>query len=150
MFTTSRFAAGLPCAVFSTRRFFTVLCCLGHLLAARPLAHAAPLISEFVANNHPTLADKDDEYPGLADFASSLPVLALDTHGTGAINLSEPNRAVWFDLFAPAGGSGTFAATPLVSASATTQVRGASTALFPKKSYSFTLLDGSGRPDSRA
>ncbi len=128
--------ACFPRLAFPLPRFCFAVPCLGWFLALGPTTRGAPIDSS------------------LANFTSQLPVVVLDTQGTGPLNANDPARPVRFDLFAAAGEGaprpGTFAAGPLFSSAAAARVRGSSSAVFPKKSYSIQLLDDRGRPDPRA
>ncbi len=81
----------------------------------------------------------------LDTFASQLPLMVIDTHGSGPLvkdNLEHPG---WFYTWnRPATGNTTLTGTPSAASYLTTNVRGASSADFPKKSYTVRLQDTSG------
>jgi hypothetical protein len=82
--------------------------------------------------------------PGLASFASQLPLLVLDNHGLGQLEKDGIDHASWIYAFDTALGASSLAQGPGHALPATMTVRGNFTALFPKKSYSLTLFDDRG------
>lgn len=80
-------------------------------------------------------------------FTSQLPVLVIDSLGSGPLVKDGIDHNAWLYAFT-AGGTGTpvFGRTPDTRASLTTTVRGSTSAEFPKKSFTlkFTKADGSG------
>lgn len=78
-------------------------------------------------------------------FTTRLPLIVLDDHGLGALEKDDIDHSAWFYRLPPKEGSAGFATTPDFSGPITMSVRGTSSALFPKKSFKFTLLDNLGR-----
>lgn len=122
MQATDDHRARFPRRALSPLRLIVVMC------LARTVGHGAPVDAS------------------LAGFTSQLPVLVLDTLGAGALNAGDASQPVRMELFAPSAEPGMLTATPLVATAATARVRGASSALFPKKSYALHLLDERGSP----
>jgi hypothetical protein len=86
--------------------------------------------------------------PALSSFSSTLPVFVVDTLGSGALEKDNIDHVAWLLAFpARNNNAPTFAATPDLTSSATITVRGSTSAVFPKKSYSlkFTNAQGGGR-----
>lgn len=83
---------------------------------------------------------------GLAGFTSRLPVFVFDQHGYGGLNREDGTRFAWLYGFpARPNGEPTFAATTSFALPVSMAVRGASSAIFPKKSYNLDLSAGAGR-----
>lgn len=87
----------------------------------------------------------------LGTFSSSLPVLVIDSLGSGPLVKDNVDHDAWIYTF-PARNSGgpVFAGAPELVSEITTSVRGSSSADFPKKGYNFTLRDSSGARRSAA
>lgn len=82
---------------------------------------------------------------GLAAFSSKLPLLVLDTMGTGPLVKDGIDHPSWlFAYDAQPGGQPSFGNAPSFTSSLTTSVRGSSSAEFPKKSYTLSLTDDDG------
>ncbi|MBL9203028.1 MAG: CotH kinase family protein [Opitutaceae bacterium] len=82
---------------------------------------------------------------GLSTFSSRLPVLVIDSMGTGALAKDGVGHPSWLFSFAPkAPGSPSFGTNPSFVSTLTTSVRGSSSAEFPKKSYTLKLTENSG------
>lgn len=82
---------------------------------------------------------------GLATFTSRLPVLVLDSMGTGPLAKDGADHPSWLYSYpAQTGGSPTFGSAPSLITSLTSSVRGSSSADFPKKSYNLKLTDTAG------
>jgi hypothetical protein len=84
----------------------------------------------------------------VSNFSSPLPVLVIDSLGSGPLVKDGIDHRSWIYSFAPRGnGAPTFAAPSENASPLTTSVRGSSSAEFPKKSYTLKLtgLDGSGQ-----
>src|SRR5262245_51279091 len=78
----------------------------------------------------------------LATFSSRLPVLVLDTQGSGPLVKDGVDHASSLQVYAPAAtGNSTFARAAELTTTATISVRGSSSASFPKKAYTLTLRD---------
>ena len=85
----------------------------------------------------------------LDTFSSQLPLLVLDTHGTGLLAKDGIDRPAWIYAWdRPAAGDTTLTGAPTVASSLTTHVRGQSSADFPKKSYSLSLNDAAGNSNA--
>jgi hypothetical protein len=80
----------------------------------------------------------------LASFASQLPILVLDNHGLGQLEKDGIDHPAWIHVFDTAGADASLGHAPDLVLPATMTVRGNFTALFPKKSYSLTLLNDAG------
>ncbi|MBI4626978.1 MAG: CotH kinase family protein [Verrucomicrobia bacterium] len=79
-------------------------------------------------------------------FASRLPLLVIDTHGSGALEKDGVDRPAW--LYAwnrPAAGGTALTTTPTATSPLTTAVRGSSSAFFPKKGYNLRLTNSAGK-----
>jgi hypothetical protein len=83
----------------------------------------------------------------LDTFASQLPLLVLDTHGTGPLLLASGDKPSWvYSWNRPATGNTTLTATPAIANPGMINVRGSSSAEFPKKSYNLRPTDPAGEP----
>lgn len=81
----------------------------------------------------------------LDTFATQLPIVVVDTHGTGALVKDSVESAAWIYAWPkPAAGNTTFAAAPVNLTSGTAKVRGSSSANFLKKSYTIKANDTIG------
>jgi len=82
---------------------------------------------------------------GLAGFNTKHPVLVLEPHGLAGLNKEDGTRPGWFYAYAakPAGGQPFSAAPDFVSPSLL-EVRGSSSANFPKKSYNVDFVNDLG------
>lgn len=86
----------------------------------------------------------------LDTFASQLPLLVIDTHGTGSLVKDGIERPAWLYTWnRPATGNTTLGSDPTAISSIATNVRGSSSADFPKKSYAVSLNDGLDNSNSR-
>lgn len=106
--------------------------------AADNIARGAPATSHYVriASSGPARVDS---------FDSQLPVLVIDTHGTGGLVKDGIDHAAWIYAWSkPAAGNTQLASTPTVWTAGTASVRGASSSDFPKKSFSLAALDAQG------
>ena len=82
----------------------------------------------------------------LDTFASHLPLLVLDTHGSGPLVKDDGVRPGWIYTWPrPAAGGTALTAPPAAASSIEANVRGASSAEFPKKSFTVRLDDTLGR-----
>lgn len=89
----------------------------------------------------------------LADFSSGLPVFILDNHGAGNFIVGADNRSAWLQLFNASTATSSKSLTggnPVLSLPVEAKIRGQSSALFPKKSFNFTLLDAGERDNAQA
>jgi hypothetical protein len=85
----------------------------------------------------------------LDTFSSQMPLVVVDTHGSGALVKDAIDHPAWvYTWNAAANGATMLTTTPALGSSLTTGVRGASSALFPKKSFTLSLNDtlGGGNP----
>lgn len=81
----------------------------------------------------------------LSTFSSTLPVVVVDTLGSGGLAKDGVDHASWIYTYAPRSGTGSiFSSTPQVASPLTTTVRGSSSAEFPKKGYNLAFLDDQG------
>ncbi|MEO6244511.1 MAG: CotH kinase family protein, partial [Opitutaceae bacterium] len=81
----------------------------------------------------------------VASFSSKLPILVIDTLGSGPLIKDAPDKPSWLTSFSPtpAGTSLLNQSTELTSA-LKVSVRGSSSVLFPKKSYNLEFTDSDG------
>jgi hypothetical protein len=87
----------------------------------------------------------------LGAFTSRLPVLVLDSMGTGPLEKDGTDHPSWLYSYpAQANGSPTFRPAPSLVTSLTTSVRGSSSAEFPKKSYTLKLAGPDGGSGEQA
>ena len=85
----------------------------------------------------------------LSSFTSQLPVLVIDSLGSGALTDDNIDHESWLYAYtSPDENSHVFGASPQVVSPLTTTVRGSSSALFPKKGYNLKFTDDAG--DKRA
>lgn len=85
----------------------------------------------------------------ISGFSSQLPVLVIDSFGSGPLVKDNIDHPTWLYLYASRNdGMPTFAGAPEVASPLTTSVRGSSSALFPKKGYNVKFTDETG--DKRA
>lgn len=81
----------------------------------------------------------------LDTFSTQLPVLVIDTHGTGTLEKDDIDHRSWLYAWPkPATGNTTLTAAPTSLTPGTTNVRGASSADFPKKSFTLKFDDTLG------
>ena len=78
-----------------------------------------------------------------SNFTSNLPIMVLDDHGAGqpVDSNSGTHTTTMVQVFEPASGTATLAATPTLFARSGTRVRGSSSAGFAKKSYALEIWD---------
>ena len=119
-------------------------------ISASSLVRAMVYAADNVATGDPTTA----HYVRLATtgaarldpFSSQLPLLVIDTHGSGPLVKADGVRPGWIYTWPrPATGGTTLTAAPAAVSSVGANVRGASSAEFPKKSYTVRLDDTLGR-----
>jgi hypothetical protein len=80
-----------------------------------------------------------------ASFSSRLPVVVIDTLGSGPLLKDTGNHASWMYLYsAHDDGTPTFRSSPELVTPLTANVRGSSSADFPKKGYNLKLTDEQG------
>lgn len=79
-----------------------------------------------------------------ANFSSQLPVLVLDTMGTGPLVKDDIDHASALSVYAPRGGAPVFFGTPELVTPLESSVRGSSSADFPKKGYNVKFTDEAG------
>lgn len=85
----------------------------------------------------------------LDTFSSELPLMVIDTHGSGALVKDNIDHPAWIYTWnRPAGANTTLTAAPSAISSLTTNVRGSSSAQFPKKSYTLRLDDTLGHDNA--
>jgi hypothetical protein len=105
---------------------------------ADDLVHGLPATAHYVRLGDAGAARLDN-------FDSQLPLLVIDTHGTGGLVKDGINRPCWIYAWPrPAAGGVRLTEAPAVWTAGTTKVRGQSSADFPKKSYSLAALDALG------
>ena len=112
--------------------------------AADNIAHGTPTTAHYVrlANTGPARLDT---------FASQLPLLVLDTHGTGDLVKDNLDHPAWLYAWSrPENASTTLTAVPAALSSATTGVRGQSSADFLKKGFNVKPNDTLGRDQELA
>lgn len=119
-------------------------------ISASSLVRAMVYAADNVATGDPTTA----HYVRLATtgaarldpFSSQLPLLVIDTHGSDPLVKADGVRPGWIYTWPrPATGGTTLTAAPAAVSSAGANVRGASSAELPKKSYTVRLDDTLGR-----
>ncbi len=118
-------------------------------IAASSIVRATVFAADNIARGNPTTA----HYVRLATtgaarldtFTSQLPLLVLDTHGTGPLFKDNIERPAWtYTWSRPAAGDTALTGSPTTVSAATTNVRGASSADFDKPSYRLRLTDPLG------
>ncbi|MBI5693296.1 MAG: CotH kinase family protein [Verrucomicrobia bacterium] len=78
-------------------------------------------------------------------FASQLPLLVIDTHGTGALEKESGEKPAWIYAWnRPSSGNTTLVTAPAVASRGSANVRGSSSSEFPKKSYTVRFTDANG------
>ena len=119
-------------------------------ISASAIVRAMVYADNNVATGNPTTA----HYVRLATtgaarldtFSSQLPLLVIDTHGSGPLVKTDGVRPGWIYTWPrPATGGTALTATPAAASSAGTNVRGASSSDFPKKSFTLRLDDTLGQ-----
>jgi hypothetical protein len=79
----------------------------------------------------------------LDNFDTQLPVVVVDTHGTGPLTKDNLDHPAWIYTWnKPVDGNTKLTTAPTLGFTGTANVRGASSATFPKKSYSLDFDDG--------
>ncbi|MSU49786.1 MAG: hypothetical protein EXS37_11990 [Opitutus sp.] len=87
----------------------------------------------------------------LDNFSSQLPLLVIDTHGTGPLEKDGTQKPGWYYSWTkPAAGGTTLTVPPSVTSPLSTNVRGSSSADFPKKGYAVRFLNNLGKIDSHS
>ena len=87
----------------------------------------------------------------LAGAVSELPVLVIDTLGSGPLVKDGVDRPAWLHSYAPrAAGAPVFATAPELTSPLTIKVRGSSSAEFPKKGFGISFTDEMGSGDEPA
>ncbi len=122
-------------------------------LYTAPIAITTPVVVRaalFAADGSTRGATRTVHYsaisPALAGFASDLPILVIDSLGSGELIKDGVDHPAWLALYGSrTGGAPVFAAAPEVVTPLTVTVRGASSAEFPKKGYNLELKDEFGR-----
>jgi hypothetical protein len=85
--------------------------------------------------------------PAAAAFSSALPVLVIDTLGTGDLVKDGVDHPSWLYAYrARTPGTSAFSTSADLATPITTSVRGASSASFPKKGHNLKLYDERGGP----
>lgn len=88
--------------------------------------------------------------PALNGFTSQLPVIVIDSLGSGALAKDDIDHPSWLYSYAARGNSApVFGAAPELISPLTASVRGASSAEFPKKGYNIKFTDGAGNRRSQ-
>ena len=86
--------------------------------------------------------------PNAANFSSSLPVLVVDTMGTGPLEKDGIDHPAWIYVYG-ADATPDFPSAPDLITPAEITVRGSSSATFPKKGYNLKLTDNLGENQVR-
>ena len=87
----------------------------------------------------------------LDNFSSQLPLMVIDTHGSGPLEKDGTQQSAWYYSWArPATGGTTLNVPPSVTSPLSTNVRGSSSAGFPKKGFALRFLDSLGKADSHS
>jgi hypothetical protein len=87
----------------------------------------------------------------LSGAVSELPVVVIDTLGSGPLVKDGIDRSAWLHSYAPrAVGTPVFATAPELTSPLTIKVRGSSSAEFPKKGYGIAFTDELGSGDEPA
>jgi len=87
----------------------------------------------------------------LNGFTSHLPVLVLDSQGSGPLYRDNIDHPAWLYLYPARGNSiPVFSSSPELISPLTSTVRGASSADFPKKGYNIKFTDTDGTKAARA
>ena len=81
---------------------------------------------------------------GLNNFSSSLPILVIDSMGTGPLVKDGIDHPSWLYSYPAQANSSLPFTNPFLVSPLTTSVRGSSSAEFPKKSYTLKLTDATG------
>ncbi|MSU48538.1 MAG: hypothetical protein EXS37_05495 [Opitutus sp.] len=88
---------------------------------------------------------------GLLSFSSQLPVLVIDSLGTGPLVKDDIDHASWLYVYpARSNNAPTFGTAPELVSPMTTTVRGASSAEFPKKGFNIEFTDDEGKNRKQA
>jgi len=83
-------------------------------------------------------------------FSSSLPLMVVDVHGSGGMEKDGRERAGWIYAWnPPSAGATALTGAPAVATPLAINVRGSSSAEFPKKGYTVRLLDAEGRDNAK-
>lgn len=84
-------------------------------------------------------------------FSSQLPLLAIDLHGAGALEKDGTVRPGWVYAWnRPTATTSSLTVPPTVASPLAINVRGSSSAEFPKKGFTLRLLDSEGKDDAHA
>ena len=87
----------------------------------------------------------------LSGFTSKLPILVIDTLGSGPLVKDAPVQPSWLSSFTPtASGSSLLNASPEATSPLKTSVRGSSSATFPKNSYNLDFTGATGDKHEQA
>ena len=87
----------------------------------------------------------------LDTFSSQLPLMVIDTHGSGPLEKDGTQRPGWYYSWSkPATGATNLTVPASVTSPLSTNVRGSSSADFPKKGYALNFLDNLGKPDAHS
>lgn len=86
----------------------------------------------------------------LGGFSSQLPVMIIDSLGSGPLAKDGIDHDAWLYLYGARGSSPTFGASPELITPLTASVRGSSSADFPKKGYNIKFTDAAGEKREQA
>lgn len=111
---------------------------------ASVLVRAAVFISGSNVHGPVTTAYYPHLGSALASFNSALPVLVIDSLGSGPLVKDSIDHPGWSFLYTPHGTAPTFNASPDLVNTLTTSVRGATSADFDKKGYNVKFTNSSG------
>ena len=114
------------------------------IYAADNIAHGFPSTAQYVRLAGTGAARLDN-------FTTQLPILVVDTHGTGDLVKDGIDHPAWVYTWSkPATGNTALASAPTALSSGTTSVHGQSSADFPKKSLNLKFDDTLGHGKSLA
>lgn len=83
-------------------------------------------------------------------FSSQLPLLVIDMHGSGPLEKDGQERPAWLYSWNWAASAGTsLTGQPTIASSLSINVRGSSSAEFPKKGFTIRLTDSAGKDNPR-
>jgi hypothetical protein len=84
------------------------------------------------------------------NFSSQLPVVVIDSMGSGPLVRDGIDHASWMYVYGARPGAPTFGVSPETTSPLTTTVRGSSSADFPKKGYNIKFTDAAGTKRAQA
>lgn len=108
------------------------------------LIRAAVFSADGTAHGPVTTAFFSKISPTLTSFSSQLPVLIIDSLGSGPLIKDGVDHESWMYVYGARGTAPTFGASPELISPLTSTVRGSSSADFPKKGYNIKFTDAAG------